>query len=52
MLWTIIIILFCLWLFSVVAGGFVDNRPYGGNWIHTLVILAVVLLILHLVGLI
>lgn len=50
MLWTIIIILVVIWLISVLAGGLADDQPYGGNWIHTLVVVAVILVILHLLG--
>jgi hypothetical protein len=49
MLWTIIVILFILWLLGFFGGrAWNNNRPYGGGWIHTLIVIAVILVILTL----
>ena len=44
MLWTITIILFILWLLGVVSGYTM------GNWIHILLVLAVIVLIFNLLS--
>jgi hypothetical protein len=50
-LWTIIVIIFIIWLLSVLLGqSYNNNQPYGGNWIHTLIVVVVILVILHLLG--
>ena len=46
MLWTIIVILVILWL----LGFFGRSRLHTGNWIHILIVVAVILVILHLLG--
>jgi hypothetical protein len=43
MLWTIIVILFILWL----LGAFIV--PFGGNLIHLLLVIAVIILIFNLI---
>ena len=49
MLWIIIVILFILWLLGFFGGRvWNNNRPYGGGWIHTLIVIAVILAILTL----
>lgn len=50
-MWTIIIILLILWL----VGFFGRNNPRiprTGNWIHTLLVIALILIILDLLGII
>ncbi|MFO7540464.1 MAG: lmo0937 family membrane protein [Chloroflexota bacterium] len=49
MLWTIIVILLILWLLGFV-GGSVNPRFRTGNWIHTLLVIVVILFILQLLG--
>jgi hypothetical protein len=44
MLWTIFVILLILWL----LGGFIV--PFGGNLIHILLVIAVVILIINLIS--
>jgi hypothetical protein len=50
MLWTIIIILIILWLLGFFGGRISPSFPKTGNWIHTLIVIAVILIILHLLG--
>jgi hypothetical protein len=49
MLWTIIVILLILWLLGFL-GGNVNPRFRTGNWIHTLLVLIVILVLLQLLG--
>ena len=44
MLWTITIVLFVLWLLGIVSGYTL------GNWIHVLLVLAVIILIFNLLS--
>jgi uncharacterized protein DUF5670 len=50
MLWTIIVILLVLWLLGFFGGSISPRIPRGGNWIHVLVVIAVILIILRLLG--
>ena len=50
MIWTIILILVVLWLFGFFGQRISPRLPRTGNWIHTLVVIAVILIILHLLG--
>lgn len=50
MIWTIIIILVILWLLGFFGGRFSPSFPKTGGWIHTLIVIAVILLVLHLLG--
>lgn len=52
MLWTIIIILLILWLLGFFGGNISPRIPRTGNWIHVLIVIAVILLILNLLGMI
>jgi uncharacterized membrane protein len=52
MLWTIIVILLILWLLGFFGGNISSSIPKTGNWIHILVVIAVILLILKLLGMI
>ncbi len=52
MLWTIIVILIVLWLLGAFGGRVFSGFPKTGNWVHVLVVIAVILLILKLLGLI
>jgi hypothetical protein len=49
MLWTIIVILLILWLLGF-FGGNVNPRFRTGNWIHTLLVLILILVLLQLLG--
>jgi hypothetical protein len=50
MLWTIIVILVILWLLGFFGRNISDRIPQTGNWIHTLLVIAVILLVLHFLG--
>ena len=50
MLWTIIVILVILWLLGFLGGNISPSFPKTGGWIHTLVVIAVILIILRLLG--
>ena len=50
MLWTIIIILFVLWLLGFFGRRISPSFPKVGSWIHVLIVIAIILLILHLLG--
>jgi protein-S-isoprenylcysteine O-methyltransferase Ste14 len=50
MLWTIIVILVVLWLLGFFGPRFSSAIPKTGNLVHTLIVIAVILLILHLLG--
>lgn len=52
MIWTIIIILVVLWLLGFFGRNISPNFPRTGNWIHTLIVIAIILLILNLMGVI
>jgi len=52
MLWTIILILVILWLLGFFGRNISSSFPKTGNWIHILIVIAVVLLILNLLGMI
>jgi uncharacterized membrane protein len=50
MLWTIIVILVILWLLGAFGRNISSGFPRTGNWIHILIVIAVILIILHLLG--
>ena len=50
MLYTIIVILVILWLFGFLGANISPSFPRTGGWIHTLIVLAVILIILRLLG--
>jgi hypothetical protein len=50
MLWTIIIILLILWLLGFFGRSISPRFPKTGSWIHTLIVIAVILVILHFLG--
>jgi hypothetical protein len=50
MLWTIIVILIILWLLGFFGRNISPRFPSTGGWIHTLIVFAVILIILHLLG--
>jgi hypothetical protein len=49
-MWTIIIILLVLWLLGFIGPGISPRFPRTGNWIHTLAVIALILIILRLLG--
>lgn len=50
MLWTIIVILFILWLLGFFGRRISSGFPQTGNWIHILIVIALILVVLHLLG--
>ncbi len=48
MLWTIIVILVVLWLLGFFGRNISQRIPQTGSWIHTLLVIAVILVILNL----
>ena len=48
MLWTIIVILLILWLLGFFGRRISPRFPQTGGWIHTLIVIAVILIILSL----
>ena len=52
MLWTIVVILVILWLLGFLGGNISPSFPKTGSWIHTLLVIAIILIILNLLGII
>jgi len=52
MIWTIIVILFILWLLGFFGRRISPSFPQTGGWIHTLIVIAVILIILSLLHII
>jgi len=52
MLWAIILILVVLWLLGFFGRNISSSFPKTGNWIHILIVIALILLILSLLGVI
>jgi len=52
MLWVIILILVVLWLLGFFGKNINSSFPKTGNWIHILLVIALILLILQLLGVI
>ena len=52
MLYTIIVILIILWLLGFLGGNISPSFPKTGSWIHTLLVIAVILIVLNLLGII
>jgi len=52
MLWTIIVILVILWLLGFFGRNLSSSFPRTGNWIHLLIVIAVILVGLNLIGMI
>ena len=51
-MWTIIVILLVLWLLGAFGGRVFSGFPKTGSWIHTLVVIAIILVVLKLLGII
>lgn len=52
MLWTIVIILVVLWLLGFLGSNISPSFPKTGSWIHTLIVIAIILVVLNLLGVI
>jgi len=52
MLWTIIVILLVLWALGFLGPRISSGFPRMGNIVHTLIVIAVILIILRLLGVI
>jgi len=52
MLWTIVVILVVLWLLGFFGRTIIPSFPRTGNWIHTLIVIAIILVVLNLLGVI
>jgi uncharacterized membrane protein len=50
LIWIIVIVLVVLWLLGAFGGRLSSNFPKTGNWIHTLLVIAVILILLRLLG--
>ena len=51
-MWTVIIIIFVLWLLGAFGGNVIPNFPKTGNWVHSLIVIAIILLILKVLNII
>ena len=51
-LWIIIIILVVLWLLGFFGRSISPKLPRTGNWIHVLIVIAVILILLNVLGVI
>ena len=51
-MWTVIIIIFVLWLLGAFGGRVSSNFPKTGNWVHILIVIAIILAVLKLLNLI
>ena len=52
MLWTIIVVLIILWLLGYFGRNISPSFPQTGSWIHTLLVIAVILIVLRLLGIV
>jgi uncharacterized membrane protein len=50
LIWIIVIVLVVLWLLGAFGGRLSSSFPKTGNWIHTLIVIAIILIVLHLLG--
>ena len=50
MLWTLVVVLLVLWLLGFFGGNISPRLPRTGNWIHTLLVIVVILVVLQLLG--
>ena len=48
MLWTIVVILIVLWALGFFGRNISSSFPQTGNWVHVLIVIAVILIILNL----
>ena len=47
-MWTIVVILLVLWLLGFFGPSISPRFPKTGNWIHALIVIAIILVILNL----
>lgn len=47
-MWYIIIIIFVLWLLGAFGGKMFSGFPKTGNWVHALIVIAIILVVLKL----
>ncbi len=47
-MWTIVVILVVLWLLGFFGRNISPRFPQTGNWIHVLIVIAIILVILNL----
>lgn len=52
MLWTIIVVLLILWLLGFFGGRLSPSFPQTGNWIHSLLVVILILIVLNAAGVI
>ncbi len=52
MLWTLVVILLVLWLLGFLGPNISPSFPRTGNWIHTLLVIILILVVLQLLGII
>ncbi len=52
MLWAIVVILVILWLLGFFGRNLSPRLPRTGGWIHTLLVIVVILVVLNLLGVI
>ncbi len=50
LIWIIIVVLVILWLLGAFGGRLSSSFPKTGNWVHTLIVIAIILVILKLLG--
>jgi hypothetical protein len=50
LLWIIIVVLVILWLLGFFGRRISSSFPETGNWIHILIVIAVILVVLRLLG--
>lgn len=50
MIWTIVVILIVLWLLGFLGPRVSSGFPKVGNLVHLLIVIAVLLVVLHLLG--
>jgi len=50
MLWIIIAILVILWLLGFFGRNISQRIPSTGGWIHTLIVIAIILFVLYILG--
>jgi len=51
-MWTIVVILLVLWLLGFFGGRISPSFPKTGSWIHTLLVVAIIIVVLNLLGVI
>ena len=51
-MWTVVIILVVLWLLGFFGQNISPKFPKTGSWIHTLLVIALILIVLQLLGVI